>query len=149
MLEVLELHKRYGEKEALRGVSLTVRPGEMFGFVGANGGTMSAYSVGIYSTTPVEWRTDRSEELNAEVAALPTVPITERPEGRGTIETYSVRYDVPVRTGIIVGRLDADNSRFLAITTDDDLLTLMTEGDPLGAAITVRPEEKVNRAGLA
>ncbi|SDQ42180.1 ABC transporter ATP-binding protein [Thermostaphylospora chromogena] len=37
MLEVLELRKRYGEKEALRGVSLTVRPGEIFGFVGANG----------------------------------------------------------------------------------------------------------------
>lgn len=37
MLEALDLHKRYGEKEALRGVSLTVRPGEMFGFVGANG----------------------------------------------------------------------------------------------------------------
>jgi acetyl-CoA C-acetyltransferase len=142
-----------GNSYSLHAIAETVirlrdNPGR-FGFVGANGGTMSAYSVGIYSTTPVEWRTDRSEELNAEVAALPTVPITERPEGRGTIETYSVRYDVPVRTGIIVGRLDADNSRFLAITTDDDLLTLMTEGDPLGAAITVRPEEKVNRAGLA
>ncbi|WP_225878912.1 ABC transporter ATP-binding protein [Spongiactinospora rosea] len=36
-LETRALHKRYGEKEALRGVGLTVRPGEMFGFVGANG----------------------------------------------------------------------------------------------------------------
>jgi acetyl-CoA C-acetyltransferase len=30
------------------------------------------------------------------------------------IETYSVRYDWPTRTGIIMGRLDDDNSRFLA-----------------------------------
>ncbi|MCG5216575.1 ATP-binding cassette domain-containing protein [Streptosporangium soli] len=37
MLEAQALHKRYGDTEALRGVSLTVRPGEMFGFVGANG----------------------------------------------------------------------------------------------------------------
>ncbi|MFO7252175.1 MAG: ATP-binding cassette domain-containing protein [Actinomycetes bacterium] len=37
MLRIDELRKRYGEKVALDGVSLTVRPGEMFGFVGANG----------------------------------------------------------------------------------------------------------------
>ena len=29
-------------------------------------------------------------------------------DGAATIETYSVRYDWPIRTGIIVGRLDAD-----------------------------------------
>ncbi|MFC4590919.1 ABC transporter ATP-binding protein [Sphaerisporangium corydalis] len=37
MLEVDGLKKRYGDKVALDGVSLTVRPGEMYGFVGANG----------------------------------------------------------------------------------------------------------------
>ncbi|MGW4642580.1 ABC transporter ATP-binding protein [Sphaerisporangium sp. NPDC004334] len=37
MLEVEGLEKRYGDTVALDGVSLTVRPGEMFGFVGANG----------------------------------------------------------------------------------------------------------------
>lgn len=124
------------------------QPGR-FGLVGANGGTMSKYSVGIYSTLPTDWRTDNSERLNADVAALPTVAVTERPEGRATIETYSVRYDWPVRTGIIVGRLDSDNSRFLAVTEDEDLVALMSDADPLGAAITVRPAEKINRATLA
>jgi ABC-2 type transport system ATP-binding protein len=37
MLEVDGLRKRYGDTVALDGVSLTVRAGEMFGFVGANG----------------------------------------------------------------------------------------------------------------
>lgn len=37
MLEVHELHKRYGDKTALDGVGFAVGPGEMFGFVGANG----------------------------------------------------------------------------------------------------------------
>jgi ABC-2 type transport system ATP-binding protein len=37
VLEAQGLHKRYGAVEALRGVGLTVRKGEMFGFVGANG----------------------------------------------------------------------------------------------------------------
>lgn len=142
-----------GNSYSLHAIAETVaqlrdRPGQ-FGLVGANGGTMSKYSVGIYSTRPVDWRTDDSERLSADVAALPVVPVTERPEGRATIETYSVRYDWPVRTGIIVGRLDSDNSRFLAISEDEELVALMSDGDPLGAAITVRPDEKVNRASLA
>lgn len=37
MLEVAGLHKRYGATVALDGASFTVRAGEMFGFVGANG----------------------------------------------------------------------------------------------------------------
>ncbi|MFI6508266.1 ABC transporter ATP-binding protein [Streptosporangium sp. NPDC050855] len=37
MIEIDDLHKRYGDKTALDGVTFSVRPGEMFGFVGANG----------------------------------------------------------------------------------------------------------------
>jgi len=37
LLEVRDLHKRFGDKVALDGVSLSVEPGHMFGFVGANG----------------------------------------------------------------------------------------------------------------
>lgn len=142
-----------GNSYSLHAIAETVaqmrdRPGQ-YGLVGANGGTMSKYSVGIYSTLPADWRTDDSERLSADVATLPAVSVTERPEGSATIETYSVRYDWPVRTGIVVGRLDSDNSRFLAISEDEELVALMSDGDPLGAAITVRPDEKVNRASLA
>ena len=122
-------------------------PGD-FGFVGANGGIMSKYSVGIYSTEPVEWRSSRSAELTERVAALPTVPVTKQPEGSGVVETYSVRYDWPVRTGIIVGRLDADGSRFMATTTDDELVALMADADPLGAKVVVTSTDNGNRAVL-
>ncbi|TVT42885.1 ATP-binding cassette domain-containing protein [Hymenobacter setariae] len=37
MLEVVDLHKAYGQHEVLRGVSLAVRPGTIHGLVGANG----------------------------------------------------------------------------------------------------------------
>ncbi|MGV0802535.1 acetyl-CoA acetyltransferase, partial [Mycolicibacterium elephantis] len=74
--------------------------------------------------------------------------VTEKPDGAATIETYSVRYDWPTTTGIIVGRLDVDNSRFLATTEDPELVALMCDGDPLNAAITVRPTEHGNRATL-
>src|ERR1700734_1817146 len=142
-----------GNSYSLHGIAETVaqmrdRPGQ-FGLVGANGGIMSKYSVGIYSTTPVNWRTDNCAELKKEIDALPKVDVTKTPDGAATIETYSVRYDWPVRTGIVIGRLDADGSRFMALTADEDLVALMTDGDPLGARIIVKSTtEKINQASL-
>ncbi|BBZ77591.1 acetyl-CoA acetyltransferase [Mycolicibacterium anyangense] len=142
-----------GNNYSLHGIAETVsemrdRPGD-FGLIAANGGIMSKYSVGVYSTTPVNWKPDNSAALCREVAARPVVPVTEKADGPATIETYTVRYDWPVRTGIIMGRLDADDSRFLALTEDADLVGLLSDGDPLGARITVRAAEKDNRAVLA
>jgi acetyl-CoA C-acetyltransferase len=139
-----------GNSYSLHGVAETVaemrdKPGS-FGLVGANGGVMSKYSVGVYSTTPADWVADRSKELQQNIAALPMVPVTRNANGTGTIETYSVRYDWPVVTGIIIGRLDADDSRFMALTEDQDLVALMTGGDPLGAKIAVHADDVVNRA---
>ncbi|KAA0096852.1 acetyl-CoA acetyltransferase [Mycolicibacterium sp. P1-18] len=143
-----------GNSYSLHGIAETVaqmrdRPGS-FGLVGANGGVMSKYSVGVYSTEPAEWAPDRGKALQADIAALPKVSVTRNADGPGTVETYSVRYDWPVTTGVIIGRLDADGSRFMALSDDDDLVALMTGGDPLGAAITVTSnEDGVNRATLA
>ncbi|BBZ30215.1 acetyl-CoA acetyltransferase [Mycolicibacterium madagascariense] len=119
-----------------------------FGLVGANGGVMSKYSVGVYSTAPADWADDRSAALQADVAALPKVAVTRNARGTGVVETYSVRYDWPVTTGVVIGRLD-DGSRFMALSEDADLVHEMTDGDPLGARIAVEPgEDGINRATL-
>ncbi len=128
-------------------VRMRLSPGS-FGLVAANGGIMSKYSVGVYSTDAAEWAPDRSAELCAEVAARPAVALAEHPTGSGTVETYTVRYDWPVRTGIIVGRLD-DGSRFMATSDDPDLVGLLSEGEPLGARIALQHNGKANRATLA
>jgi len=119
-------------------------PGQ-FAFVGANGGMMSKYAAGVYSTTPVPWTPDRSAELQAQADTATAVPVTESAEGPATIETYSVRYDWDTRTGIIIGRLDADGTRFLATTEDEDLVALLSDGDPLGAPVTVHAFDYGNR----
>jgi acetyl-CoA C-acetyltransferase len=142
-----------GNSYSLHAIAETVaemrdKPGQ-FGLVGANGGTMSKYSVGIYSTLPADWRSDDSSAINQEINALPEVSVTEAADGPATIETYSVRYDWPVHTGVIIGRLDADGSRFMALTEDKDLVGLMSDGDPLGARIVVTTTENGNRARLA
>lgn len=122
-------------------------PGQ-FALVGANGGMMSKYSVGVYSAAPALWTPDRSAELQAQIDGSAGEAVTEHAEGAATIETYSVRYDWETRTGIIIGRLDADGSRFLATTEDDDLVALLSDGEPLGAPITVRALDYGNRCSL-
>jgi acetyl-CoA C-acetyltransferase len=122
-------------------------PGQ-FGLVSANGGILSKHSVGIYSTTPVEWKPDRSARLQAQVAGWPTEPVTESPEGDATIETYTVRRDGGSPMGIIIGRLVADDSRFLATTEDDELIALLIEGEPLGRKVRVQSFDYGNRCAL-
>ncbi|MGH3564068.1 MAG: acetyl-CoA acetyltransferase, partial [Mycobacterium sp.] len=129
-------------------VAATRRAPGQFALVGANGGMMSKYSVGVYSTTPAEWKPDHSRQLQDEADAVGKVAVTERADGPATIETYSVRYDWPTRTGIIIGRLDVDGSRFLATTEDEDLVALLSDGEPLGARITVRALDYGNRCSL-
>jgi acetyl-CoA C-acetyltransferase len=141
-----------GNNYSLHGIAEAVnemrdKPGQ-FALVGANGGIASKYSVGIYSTEPADWVPDRSAELQDEVAGYPAVAGTEQADGTATIETYTVRYDWTPHTGIIVGRLDADGSRFLATTDDAALVALLSDGEPLGARISVRSTEQGNRATL-
>ncbi|MBF6146314.1 acetyl-CoA acetyltransferase [Nocardia nova] len=114
-----------------------------FGLVGANGGIMSKYSVGVYSTTPAPWEPDRSAHLQRAVASAPQVPSRARADGPARIETYTVRHAFEPRTGLVVGRLHADNSRFLAIMAPESLAAV---DDPIGRDILVTSSEKGNTA---
>ncbi|WP_454791859.1 acetyl-CoA acetyltransferase [Mycolicibacterium lutetiense] len=142
-----------GNNYSMHGIAEAVnemrdKPGQ-FALVGGNGGIASKYSVGIYSTEPADWAADGSATLQDEFNAQERVLITEKAAGPATIETYTVRYDWTPRTGIIIGRLDSDGSRFLATTTDEALVALLTDGEPLGASIVVQSGEKRNAATLA
>jgi acetyl-CoA C-acetyltransferase len=141
-----------GNNYSMHGVAETVAkcrsaPGE-FGLVGANGGILSKYSVGVYSAIPADWKPDRSAQLQEQIGQAPAQPVTEHADGRGTVETYTVRRDGGRPTGIVIGRLDADDSRFLATAEDDDLIGLLTDGDPLGRSVVVRSFEYGNRCAL-
>ncbi|BBX55007.1 acetyl-CoA acetyltransferase [Mycobacterium shottsii] len=141
-----------GNNYSMHAVAETVarmrsEPGR-FGLVGANGGIMSKYSVGVYSTAPAQWQPDRSAELQTQIDSGASQPVTEQADGPATIETYTVRHDGGRLTGIVIGRLAADGRRFLASTEDDELIGLLTDGDPLGQAIRVRSFDYGNRCVL-
>jgi acetyl-CoA C-acetyltransferase len=123
-----------------------------YGFVGANGGIMSKYSAGVYSTAPAPWRPDDSVGLQAEVDGWPAVAQARQADGWATIETYTVKHGRDgARTGIVVGRLDADGRRFVAQADerDGDLLTLLGSADePVGERVYARSLAFGNRVTI-
>jgi acetyl-CoA C-acetyltransferase len=144
-----------GNNYSMHAIAETVRavrdrPGAR-GLVGANGGILSKYSVGVYSTTPRTWRADRCAALRSELDARPVAEVARAPEGSARIETYTVRHTKSGPVGIIVGRLDSGGTRFLANPADgdDELVDLLVDGDPVGAPIVVQTDEASTRAALS
>ena len=111
-----------------------------FGLVAANGGFLSKYSVGVYSTKPADWHGFDSTALQAEVDGWAAPPLAGEATG-GTVETYTIDYSREAPAGVVVAR-DAGGARFLAMTdpADPALAEAMIAGEPLGAAISCRSE---------
>jgi acetyl-CoA C-acetyltransferase len=135
-----------GNNYSMHAIAETVQrarraPGS-YGFVGANGGIMSKYSAGVYSTAPVGWAPDRSGELQAEVDSWAAPAEARSADGWAAIETYTVKHGRDgARTGIVIGRLDCDGRRFVARTDDrdTDLLDFLTTApEPIGQRVYVR-----------
>ena len=123
-----------------------------YGFVGANGGVMSKYSVGIYSTTPVSWRPDGSARIQAEIDSWPAPPAAPTADGWATIETWTVTHARDgARTPIVIGRLEADGRRFVALgeTGDRQLLDRLAGEEPVGTRVWVRSSEAGNRVRVS
>ena len=70
--------------------------------------------------------------------------------GWAVVETYTVVHGRDgARTGVVIGRLDADRRRFIARA--DDALTelLATAAEPVGHRVYVRSSEIGNRATIS
>ena len=120
-----------------------------YGLVGANGGVLSKYSVGIYSTHPTDWNPGETSTQQAQIDSLPSPPTALQAEGAAEVETYTLEYDrngTPSK-GIVIGRLSQGGERFVAATEEGNLSTLraMHDTDPLGRSIRVRAAGVGNR----
>jgi len=116
---------------------LRAAPGEV-GLVAANGGFLSKYSVGVYSTDAAPWRGFDSKALQAEIDGW-TAPAVAPGEGAGVVDTYTIDYSGPAPVATVVGRLDDGGERFVAMTdpADAGLAQRMIETEPLGAAVAM------------
>ena len=125
-------------------------PGTL-GLVGANGGSLSKYSVGIYSTTPVAWRPSTSAALQARIDAVPDFPNVERADGWATIESWTVRHTKRGLVGIVIGLLEETGERFIAQGVDGDqtLLDVLAAEEPVGTRVFVRSTGPGNRVTVS
>ncbi|MDR7276691.1 acetyl-CoA acetyltransferase [Catenuloplanes atrovinosus] len=118
-----------GNDYALHAIAETVRrvrraPGT-YGLVGANGGFLSKYSVGVYSAVPAPWRPGDGAAIQAALDRVPPVEVCDDPAGPAVVETYTRK---PGQDAVVVGRT-ADGRRFVA--------SCAAGGDLLGARGTV------------
>lgn len=116
--------------------------------VGANGGTLSKYSVGIYSSEERSWTPDLSQDLQDQVNAWAVTPKTQTPNGWATLETYSVKYGRSgARSAVVVGRLEISGERFLATEApgDDAIFEVLEGENAIGRRVFVRTVDDGSR----
>jgi acetyl-CoA C-acetyltransferase len=119
--------------------ALRTAPGSS-GLVGANGGFLSKYSVGVYSTRPAEWRAFDSAPLQREVEGWAAPALAPSYSGEGEVETYTIDYAGPQPRGVIVGRTP-DNARFAALADDEAIVRRLIAEEPLGGRASVAAQD--------
>jgi acetyl-CoA C-acetyltransferase len=122
--------------------ALRAKPGS-YGFVGANGGMLSKYSAGVYSTDPADWSRPQARRGKVPEAHVPGLEL-DAAQGEASLETYTI---LPHRDGdvvVAIGRLDGTGRRFAANPEAGDTATLEATRarDPIGRRLTVRTDEQ-------
>ena len=120
--------------------ALRARPGAL-GLVGANGGFLSKYSVGIYSTQPKPWTGFDSRPLQAEVDGWAVPALDPTFAGEAAIETYAIDYSGPQPRATVLAR-DVAGARIVAMAPPEraEVVAAMIAQEPLGGAVTVAPD---------
>jgi branched-chain amino acid transport system ATP-binding protein len=94
LLEVADIHTHYGTIEALKGVSLTVEPGEVVTLIGANGAGKSTTLRSISGLTPASSGKivfEGEDITRVSAHEIPTRGIALSPEGRHCFPRMTVR----------------------------------------------------------
>ncbi|MEP5936719.1 MAG: acetyl-CoA acetyltransferase [Erythrobacter sp.] len=117
-----------------------------FALVGANGGWMSKYATGIYSSQPADW------SANDRFVKLPMADNAVAP-GEGafdsaTVETYTINRSKKGSVAVFLGR-DQDGKRVAgnADLTHEPTRALFEGGQPFGARLSVMRDEQGRNIG--
>ncbi len=122
-------------------------PGD-YGLVFANGGYLTKHSFGVWNTKPRAFTRTDPALYQAGIDAMESPKLTEKPEGKGTIETFTVIHDKGVPAfALLIGRLDSDNSRFLAQIHENP--GALIDVPVIGRPVSVRATDTVNIATMA
>ncbi|MDJ0979018.1 MAG: acetyl-CoA acetyltransferase [Erythrobacter sp.] len=117
-----------------------------FAFVGANGGWMSKYSSGVYSTTPADWSANDRFEVLPE--AEDAVPLGSAQVELATIETYTIHHTKKGAEAIWIGR-DESGGRMAgnADLNDEATRAVFEGGEPFGDTLRVSRDDRGRNIG--
>ncbi|HEY9088510.1 MAG TPA: ABC transporter ATP-binding protein [Anaerolineaceae bacterium] len=120
MLKVEDLVVSYGSIEALHGISLNVRPGEIVTLIGANGAGKSTLLRSISGIVPVQKGRiflDGQDLRKVPAHRIVELGVAHVPEGRGIFANLTVTENLKLATWIRKdkSKLDADYERVFAI----------------------------------
>ena len=117
-----------------------------WGLVFANGGFLTKHSFGVWSTTPKAFTRTDPATYQAEIDAMPSPAFTEKPEGQGTVETFTVIHNKGVPAfALLIGRLE-NGTRFLAQIHENP--GALIDVPVIGRKVQVKPTDTVNIATL-
>ena len=142
-----------GNNYSMHGIAEMVRflraqPDRSYGVVGANGGYLSKHAVGVYCNRPSEQMA--FDSVAPSIKAGAPVSLNTAPEGRGVVESFTIRPKADGPRIIVVGRLVADQSRWVGLANTDHEATLdwFLKEDPIGGEVVVVPgaQNRVERA---
>ena len=117
-----------------------------FALVGANGGWMSKYATGIYSTEPADW------SANDRFAVLPKatdkVPLAKGPVESAVVETYTINRGPKGAEAIFIARSDA-GERVVgnADLSDPATAEAFESGEPFGKRLSLTQDERGRTLG--
>ncbi|MEO1221777.1 MAG: acetyl-CoA acetyltransferase [Pseudomonadota bacterium] len=111
-----------------------------FGLVGANGGWMSKYSTGIYSTQPADW--SAAERFKTMPKATNAVAQCDQPFEEAVVESYTINKGRKGDQAIFIGR----NERGERVMGNGDMgheptRALFEGGEPFGALLSIERQE--------
>lgn len=114
---------------------------ESFALVGANGGWMSKYAAGIYSSEPADWSdNDRFDKLSL---ANNGVSRSDAPFDSIVVESYTINHTRSGSVAVFIGRNDAGER----VVGNGDwehepTRTLFESGEPFGAKLSVSRDDR-------
>jgi len=118
-----------------------------FALVGANGGWMSKFATGVYSTEPADWSGEgRYCELPKATDALPR---STEPFDTATVESYTINHAKSGSDAVFIGR-NADGERVVgnADLSDEPTRGAFEGGQPFGAKLSVTRDDRGRNIGV-
>ncbi len=119
-----------------------------FAFVGANGGWMSKYSSGIYSTEPADW--SANDRFEAVSKATDAIALHDGAFDQASVESYTINRSKKGDVAVWIGR-EPGGARVIgnADLTDEATRTAFEGGQPFGASLSVKQVDGRNIGRIA